>query len=180
MVALRSPEETADEHAQLAPVPPRPDPADWLSLQHAACELNVSPSTIRRMIRKGQLRNRIVPRRGGFRYLIYLPNSRHSQMDAQRSCGAPAEKEPRRRLRLIADTGARSWRDDIPPDDPLATEVHMLEVRAERLNRSLSRALLANRAAPPDALAVTEISPDDPYGRYRWLARRRRRWWQRP
>jgi hypothetical protein len=55
----------------------------------------------------------------------------------------------------------------------------MLEVRAERLNRSLSRALLANRTAPPDALAVTEISPDDPYGRYRWLARRRRRWWHR-
>jgi hypothetical protein len=179
MVALRSPEETADEHAQLAPVPPRPDPADWLSLQHAACELDVSPSTIRRMIRKGQLRNRIVPRRGGFRYLIYLPNSRHAQMDAQRSCSAPAEKEPRR-LRLIADTGARAWRDEAPPDDPIATEVRMLEVRAERLNRSLSRALLANRAAPPDALAVTEISPDDPYGRYRWLARRRRRWWQRP
>jgi hypothetical protein len=179
MVALRSPEESADEHAQLAPVPPRPDPADWLSLQHAACELDVSPSTIRRMIRKGQLRNRIVPRRGGFRYLIYLPNSRHAQMDAQRSCSAPAEKEPRR-LRLIADTGARAWRDEAPPDDPIATEVRMLEVRAERLNRSLSRALLANRAAPPDALAVTEISPDDPYGRYRWLARRRRRWWQRP
>ncbi len=179
MVALRSPAETEDEHARLAPVPPRPDPADWLTLLHAACELNVSPSTIRRMIRKGQLRNRIVPRRGGFRYLIYLPNSRHAQMDTQRPCARPAEKEPRRRLRLIADTGALPRRRDAPQDEPLATEVHLLEVRAERLNRSLSRALLANRAAPPDALAVTEINPDDPFGRYRWLARRRRHWWQR-
>ena len=100
-------------------------------------------------------------------------------METQRSCGAPAEQEPRRRLRLIADTGAQFSGDEALPDDPLATEVHMLEIRAERLNRSLSRALLANRAAPPDALPYTEISPDDPYGRYRWLARRRRRWWQR-
>ena len=178
MGALRTPDETADEHAQLAPAPSRPDPADWLSLQHAACELNVSPSTIRRMIRKGQLRNRIVPRRGGFRYLIYLPDSRHAQMDAQRPCSAPAEKEPRRQ-RLIADTGALSRRKDAKVDDPLAAEVRALEARAERLNRSLSRALLANRAAPPDALPYTEISPDDPYGRYRWLARRRRHWWHR-
>jgi hypothetical protein len=176
MVALRSPAEIAGDAGESAPPPPRPNPADWLSLQQAACELNLSISTVRRMIRKGQLRNRIVPRRGGFRYLIYLPDSRHAQMESCRHAAATFDPAPRRLLWVVDRAPAHpvSRRDEAPPLD----EVRRLEVRAERLSRSISRALLANRAAPPDALPYTEINPDEPYGRYRWLARRRRRWWQ--
>ncbi|HYM15659.1 MAG TPA: helix-turn-helix domain-containing protein, partial [Dehalococcoidia bacterium] len=114
MVALRSRDETgADAGAPPSPGPaPWPDPADWLSLQQAACELQLSPSTVRRMIRKGQLRNRIVPRRGGFRYLVYLPNSRHARMQALEPAAPPAV-EPRRRLRLVDCAPAGPWRSDL-------------------------------------------------------------------
>lgn len=67
--------------------------ADWLPLQQAACELGVSPGTARRMIRRGELRNRIVARPGGFAYLVYLPNSWHAQFAAHPQ-DAAAEPPP--------------------------------------------------------------------------------------
>ena len=42
----------------------------------------LAPGTARRMIRRGELRNRIVARPGGFAYLVYLPNSWHAQFAA--------------------------------------------------------------------------------------------------
>jgi hypothetical protein len=182
MVALRSIAETAGSAGDEPLPPPRPEPADWLSLQQAACELNLSISTVRRMIRRGQLRNRIVPRRGGFRYLIYLPNSRHAKMESCRhaedgALAPPRLVQQRPHLRLVRDRAPTFAAEDEPEEIPV-DEVRRLEIRAERLSRSLSRALIANRTSAPDDLPCTEIDPDDPYGRYRWLARRRRKWWQ--
>lgn len=177
MVALRSPSEADAEIDERAPLWPRPNPADWLSLQQAACELNVSLSTVRRMIRKGRLRNRIVPRRGGFRYLIYLPNSRHALMQACR-LGVPAP-EPPCRLRLVDVAPAGPWRSDIFEEAPPAAEVRRLEAQVEHLSRSLSLALLAKQTSLPEGVGGRAgADPGDPYARYRWLARRRRRFWK--
>jgi hypothetical protein len=93
MVALRSIFARDDDDRDPEPPLPRPDPADWLTLQQAACELNVSISTARRMIRKGKLRNRIVPRPGGFAYLVYLPNSRHANGLGGHPCARPGDRE---------------------------------------------------------------------------------------
>src|SRR6185295_12422940 len=78
--SFQGPDELPEQH--LTPAA-KPDASDWLSMQQAACELGVSITTVRRMIRKGRLRNRIVPRHGGFAYLIYLPGSKHAQLARQ-------------------------------------------------------------------------------------------------
>jgi excisionase family DNA binding protein len=96
MVALRSLSGPGDDAARDGRAA-QPDPADWLTLQQAACELGISAGTARRMIRKGRLRNRIVPRPGGFAYLIYLPQSRHARglhVDAHTDVPAAPPREP--------------------------------------------------------------------------------------
>lgn len=163
MVAVRSqlpglPDEASPEFR-------RPDPADWLTLQQAACELNISVSTARRMIRKGRLRNRIVPRRGGFAYLIYLPDSRHARAINGHSCSDPAAN-----VIQLADHRPASPAIETDNND----QVRALEAQVERLSEALSRALrLKQRQLPPGMGAQR---PEDPYARYRWLVRRRR-WW---
>ncbi len=136
MVALRSfcgPE--GDVDARRAP-----NAADWLSLQQAACELGLSVSTVRRMIRRGQLRNRIVPRPGGFAYLIYLPNSRHAQLGAHDHRDAPVGST-RSGLRLVDAEFERDRRqDDVAPAD----EIRRLKVQVQHLSHALARA-----ARPP-------------------------------
>lgn len=122
-------------------------------MQQAACELNISVSTLRRRIRQGRVRNRIVPHRGGFAYLVYLPNSRHA--DLQYRIPAP----PQRRLTEAS-----------PPD----AQIRALESQVQRLAEALARALRTKPTVAPSALGgPTGVNP---YSRYRWLARRRR-WW---
>ena len=130
---------------------PDPDPADWLSLQQAACELDVSISTLRRMIRKGKVRHRIVPRHGGYGYLVYIPNSLHAQGAAHGR--APTELRAAERARI---------RD--------------LEDQVERLSNALARALRQRQTLPPDGAPDAASDDDAPYARYRWLARKRT-WW---
>ena len=144
-----------------SPPEPDPDPGDWLNVQRAACELNVSISTLRRMIRKGRLRNRIVPRRGGYAYLIYLPGSRHARglVHAKPFAAAFASWSAtitfaRRNTRASATSRSRS----------------------SVSRNALARALKQKQTALPDGAADGAVEVDTPYARYRWLARKRR-WW---
>ncbi|TAK63064.1 MAG: hypothetical protein EPO22_06870 [Dehalococcoidia bacterium] len=54
------------------------------------------------MIRRGELRNRIVARPGGFAYLVYLPNSWHAQFAVHAHHAAEAPPEA---------VGPPSWQD---------------------------------------------------------------------
>ena len=162
-MAQRSHYESGDDAREGAL--PRPDPADWLTLQQAACELGVSLTTARRLLRKGILRNRIVPRRGGFAYLVYLPGSRHASLDGD-ACRNDG-REPHE-LRLLRPQDEPSV---VPQED---ARVQELEDQVESLSKALSRALRAQKAKSLPAGTGEPTRPDDPYGRYRWLARKKR------
>jgi hypothetical protein len=170
MVALRSVFGRDEDDRDAQPEPARPNPADWLTLQQAACELNISISTARRMIRKGKLRNRVVPRPGGFAYLVYLPNSRHANGLGLHAC-APLPAEDERAPRDIA--AYRASRNGHSTTDE---QVRRLERQVEHLSEALSRALRTKQKALPPGMGQPDVNPGDPYARYRWLARRRR-WW---
>jgi len=171
MVALRSIFARDDGDRDPEPPLPRPDPAGWLTLQQAACELNVSISTARRMIRKGKLRNRIVPRPGGFAYLVYLPNSRHANGLGGHPCaragGTDAEYAPRE-IKAF-----RRSRDD--GHDGAAEQVRQLERQVTHLSEALARALKTKQRRLPQGMGEPTLNPGNPYARYRWLVRRR--WW---
>lgn len=141
---------------------PSRDPADWLTLQQAACELGVSESTVRRAIRDGRLRNRIIPRRGGFAYLVYLPGSRH------RSGGGGPH--------ACADGASRAGGAATAAEQ--AEQLRLLEEHVDMLAKALRSALHMKQMSTPTGGADQRLRPDDPYARYRWLVRRRR-WWPR-
>ncbi len=126
----------------------------WLKLQQAACELGVSESTVRRAIHAGRLRNRIIPRRGGFAYLVYLPGSRHAE--SPHDCGDPA-----------ADPGAIAEH---------AEQLRLVEEHVDVLAKALRSALRVRQGSAPGRGRERGPAADDPYARYRWLVRRRR-WW---
>ena len=138
-----------DAASQAVQVPPD---RDWLPLQQAACELGVSLSTARRMIRRGELRNRMVARRGGFAYLVYLPGSRHAQYASHVHPAAAEGSAPA--------VGRPSWR------------AHR-EAIWNALTQSIGRAL----RPPAWSGHLRLVQADGPYARYRWLARKRR-WWR--
>jgi hypothetical protein len=164
------------------------DPADWLTLQQAACEFNVSISTLRRRLREGKLRNRIVPRRGGFAYLIYAPGNRHTSPDGLAVCGHREPSAPHEETDDLHRNGAPSSNGhDVPslyarsaaPHERIEqeAEIRRLERQVENLSHALSRALRVKQVALPPGLGSPTDNPDDPYARYRWLVRRRR-WWR--
>jgi hypothetical protein len=124
--------------------------SDWLPLQQAACELGVSPGTARRMIRRGELRNRIVARPGGFAYLVYLPNSWHAR------CAPPAHRPSP----TIEEPAAFSWQE-----------------RVERAWDALVPVVRSALRAPAPDRGLRVVEADGPFAQYRWLARRRR-WWR--
>jgi hypothetical protein len=169
MVALRSAFARDDDDREDEAPLPRPDPADWLTLQQAACELNVSISTARRMIRKGKLRNRIVPRPGGFAYLVYLPNSRHANGLGGHACARPSDEAPR-------DLDAYRQSRDGNGHDAVLIKVEQLEQQVAHLSDALSRAHDTRQRTSPSKMSRPRVNPQDPYARYRWLVRRRR-WW---
>lgn len=146
MVALRAPYEPVD--APEAPVSNEPNPEDWLTLPQTACEMGVSVSTVRRLLRSGRLRNRIVPRRGGFKYLIYMPGNRHA--GALHAC-----EDPRAPIDIVRVRQQR--------------EIGQLQRQVEELSGALATALRRREKTVPG-------TPDAPYARYRWLLRKRR-WW---
>ena len=150
MLALRS-ERRIDGIDSAWPEDSATHDADWLPLQQAACELGISPGTARRMIRRGQLRNRMVARPGGYAYLVYLPNSWHAQF-------------ARHAQRPAADESSSGW---------LKARLLRLEEECLRLSRMVRHAV--RPPSPAGRLMVVEAG--GPFARYRWLARRRR-WWR--
>jgi hypothetical protein len=183
MVALRSAhrqdDRADDTHESASSLPA----SDWLPLHQAACELGISVSTARRMIRAGKLRNRIVPRRGGFQYLIYVPNSRHASLLGH-ACGkraeadshAPVSLDVYRRMRYASATAADAPSGSLERD----LRIRRLEEQVEHLSEALATVnapqIRQPRVdVPPSAVGAPQDA-DDPYARYRWLVRRKR-WW---
>lgn len=157
------------------PMLPPLDSPDWLTLQQASCELGASVSTIRRMVRDGRLLNRMIPHRGGFAYLVFIPQSRH---------GALRQQEPKRRKLWLIKGG----RDTAPapatppevhastqPDPDAQATIASLERQVDQLSHALSRALKTKQRALPAGIGDPGVNDRSPYARYRWL--RRRRWW---
>ncbi|MHB8376592.1 MAG: helix-turn-helix domain-containing protein [Dehalococcoidia bacterium] len=165
-----------------SPYSPPGNARDWLTLEQAACELGVSVSTVRRRIRNGELRNRIVPRRGGFAYRIYIPDSRHGREPLARVrpggtvAGAPA-LAPRDLEAYRRERAARLARVQLPParhERPPSIDRRLARISAALLN------LVASQRMPLPAGIGERAVPNAsaPYARYRALVRRRR-WWQR-
>lgn len=165
MSALRSVRRDEDNEPATEPALPPQDSPDWLTLQQAACEMGVSMTTVRRMIRSGRLFNRMVPHRGGFAYLVFIPGSRH---------GAPTQHEPKRRRLWLVKKG-EDHATEADHADPERT-ISELEQQVDQLSHALSRALRTKQRALPAGMGEPDVNPKDPYARYRWL-RRRRRWW---
>jgi len=167
MLALHAVDRRAEER-EPADDMPQPNPHDWLTLEQAACELGVSVSTVRRRLRRGQLRNRIVPRKGGFAYRIYIEGSRHGrdlELHGHPAAPPPAAAMPRD---LVAFRRERDQRAAARPHHG-----HGLELPLERISESLIRALRMQSTLP-----ATEAAGDgQTYARYRALVRKRR-WWQ--
>jgi hypothetical protein len=156
------------------PMLPPLDSPDWLTLQQASCELGASVSTIRRMVRDGRLLNRMVPHRGGFAYLVFIPQSRH---------GALRQQEPKRR-KLWLIKGQRETAAPLPQPEPRAptspdleaqATIASLERQVDQLSHALARALRTKQRALPAGIGDPGVNDRSPYARYRWL--RRRRWW---
>jgi hypothetical protein len=113
--------------------------------------MGVSISTVRRMLRAGRLRNRIIPRRGGFQYLIHVAGNRHAAAMPHR-CGSDAVRAQQE------------------------CEISAMRKQIESLSQALARALRAHQKTVPLRVAVSAATPEEPYARYRWLVRKRR-WW---
>ncbi len=167
MFALRSSPDPSDEDACEPLRPSTRNSNDWLTVEQAACELGVSDSTIRRRLRQGLLPSRVVPRKGGFAYQIYLPESRHGRDASLRgnpdshhhAANAPIDLSAyRRRREQVREATSHSGR---------------VEGQPERIPEGLLRAL-SMQARPVPAMA--SIGGGSPYGQYRQLVRRRR-WW---
>jgi len=156
------------------PLVRRPDPHDWLSLPQAARELNLSVSTVRRMIRKGRLRSRIVPRRGGYAYLVHLPESRHGSAPGASATHARLAVHPAPALHLVSAVEATETAD--AGIDPRDARMRMLEQQVEHLSQALCRALKLKQKTLPAGMGDPRDNALDPYARYRWLVRRHR-WW---
>ena len=167
-MAAARPEREFGSDAYLPRAGTRRDDADWLTLQQAACELRVSISTVRRRIRNGELRNRMVPRPGGFAYLIYVPNSQHGRASG---C-ANHDTTPQRLPTKLRRNGHSPVEDALDPVE----QIRRLEDQVERLSSALSRALKLKQVALPEGMGDASVNPGDPYARYRWLVRKRR-WW---
>lgn len=148
---------------------PPADAPDWLTLHQASCELGVSPSTVRRMVREGRLLNRMVPHRGGFAYLVFIPQSRHGALRRQ--------EPPRRRLWLIKPQRERSIDAPrtAPGDEDAQATIADLQRQVDQLSHALARALRTKQRALPAGIGDPGVNDASPYARYRWL--RRRRFW---
>lgn len=168
MTALRA--SKPDQYTSSLPnirggLPPLESP-DWLTLQQAACEMGASSSTVRRMVRGGQLVNRMVPHRGGFAYLVFVAGSKHGE---RQSHGG----KQKRRLWIVRG-------EDEAPAIAAASNgsqqtIAELERQVDQLSHALSRALRTKQRALPAGIGDPGVNAANPYARYRWL--RRNRWW---
>lgn len=178
MVAMQPVRGPADRGAQSAEERlPQPNPRDWLTLEQAACELGVSVSTVRRRLRRGLLRNRVVPRKGGFAYRIYIENSRHGR-DADLHGHAPPAAPAAAPIAVRAPSDLAAFRRarQARQGKPRPNLGRGLELPLERISESLIQALRLNSVAMPAAAGAGAPRGDQTYERYRALVRKRR-WW---
>ncbi len=173
MVALRTFRHNEEDPLGLPGSLPPLDAPDWLTLQQAACEMGVSTSTVRRMVRDGRLLNRMVPHRGGFAYLVFIGGSRHATLRDHQN--APT---PKRRLWLVRGERSEAPRAAVAVEPTLEDQrtIANLERQVDQLSHALSRALKTKQRALPAGMGETDVNPADPYARYRWVARKPR-WW---
>ena len=161
MVALRAlwGQDQADPPSQRPDSPPLAD-ANWLSVQQAACELAVSETTLRRMIRGGRLHARTVVVDGRNVRRVHMPGARHVRVMGT----APAN---------VIDIETRQ-----PITDEAGSQdvIRRLERQVEDLSEALARALRTRQRSIPAALRLAVAEGAHPYAPYRWLSRRRR-WW---
>ena len=143
------------------------NPNDWLTVEQAACELGVSDTTIRRRLRQGLLPSRIVPRKGGFAYRIYLPESRHGRYPSLGDPGTSTRNASHSPLSLDAYRRRREQVRDA------ASQSGRVEGQQERIPETLLQAL-SMQARPVPATVIAGAG--SPFGQYRQLVRRRR-WW---
>jgi hypothetical protein len=123
-------------------------------------------------MRRGVLRNRIVPRKGGFAYRIYIAGSRHGREPelhghpAPSVSALPAPRIPHDLAAYRRDRAALAA-EEAPAEQAAAVE--HLEQQVERLSHALTAAL---RPRPAPAAGAGGA----PYARDRQLVRKRR-WW---
>jgi len=151
MVALR--EDWSEERQKGRGPAAETEGARWMSLRRASCCLDVSPSTLRRRMRKGTLSWRVINHGRRWAYEVLVPDgaspcaSRRgvvSMEDHFRGCLEEKERELAR----------------------LALDLQRQEEQIENLSQALARARAGNRHGPEDG----------PYARFRQLALSRRRW----
>jgi excisionase family DNA binding protein len=131
--------------------------ATWMSVRHAACYLDVSESTVRRWIANGRLRSRIVARGGRFYHEVLV----ESALRATSTVRSPTDIVQYLQGRLAEEEKRWAKREQ---------DIGRQEEQIRRLSATLAHALQRNDDS--------QSSPQSPYGKYRWLARRgRRRWW---
>lgn len=73
-------------------------PARWMSLQHAACYLEVSLSTVRRWAHNGRLRSKLAMRGRLFSYQVLVPLYKG---EPTCGCGGGPSQPPAALLRLL-------------------------------------------------------------------------------
>jgi hypothetical protein len=134
--------------------PPEAEGVRWLSMRHAACELDISVSTVRRWLQTGKLRSRVVTRGRRKYYYVQMPES-----TAARSPERVSHIVDHLRRQVDQREEALAERDQ---------ELRHQEKQIGNLSRALARAISQN--GTPHGEGVS------PYEKYRSLARRRRFW----
>ncbi len=156
------------------------NPNDWLTLEQAACELGCTAATVRRRIGRGELRSRIVPRKGGLAYRVYIPGSRHgSALFAAHPAPMPSgsARQPLAPVDMAAYRRARAARIASRPAVGGAA-LRRLEEIVMRVAGELGRVLGSQRMPSAEAAEQGRGSCEGPYAHYRRLVREQRRWWQ--
>jgi hypothetical protein len=133
---------------------PPEDSAQWMSLRHAARELDVSVSTVRRWMLKGRLRSRIAARGRRFCYQVWVDHAPGSPPAPD----APTDIVQHLRLQLEAKEERLAQMEQ---------DVKRQEEQIRNLSTALAHALQRNHGS--------DGRSNSPYAKYRWLARRR--WW---
>jgi hypothetical protein len=151
MVALR--EDWSEERQEDCEPAAEAEGARWMSLRRASCCLDVSPSTLRRRMRKGTLSWRVINHGRRWAYEVLLP-------DGASPCGSQGsvvsmEAYIRGRLEEKEQEIAR-----------LVLDLQRQEEQIENLRQALTRARAGNRYGREDG----------PFAKYRQLAFARRRW----
>jgi hypothetical protein len=151
MVALR--EDWSEERQKGRGPAAEAEGARWMSLRRASCCLDVSPSTLRRRMRKGTLSWRVINHGRRWAYEVLMPDG--ASPCAGRGDVVGMEAHLRDRLEEKERELAR-----------LALDLQRQEERIETLCQALARARVGNHYGPEEG----------PYAKFRQLALSRRRW----